>query len=151
MTPDRLPLAGALTLALALALGACSTPRSGDATAVPYPATHGPNAAAASAIGAHPGAYPAFQPVLEVRNEHWAPMRLFLVRPGYRFFLGDVQPGSRQSFPIPRDLLLAGPLQLHASASGVAVDHFTEVPLDQGHRLELRLRKNLYSSRIRGR
>lgn len=138
MTLDRLLLA-----TLALALGACSAPRYDDVGAAPYPEAYAAHAASAQA--------PAFQPVLEVRNEHWAPMRLFLVRPGYRFFLGDVEPGTRQNFPIPRELLLAGPLHLHASAAGAAVDHLTEVPLDQGHRLELRLRKNLLSSRIRGR
>ena len=120
-----------LFLACVLALGGC---------AAPYQAV--PPAADRS--------LPALPPVLDVRNDHWSPMKVFLVRPGFRFFLGEVEPGERGTFPIPRDLLLGGDVRVHAEARGAAVDHVTEpLRFAGGHYLELRLAKNLYSSRIR--
>ncbi len=120
-----------LFLACALALGGC---------AAPY--QQGPAPAWDRSV-------PALPPVLDVHNDHWSPMKVFLVRPGFRFFLGEVEPGDRGTFPIPRHLLLDGQVRVLAEARGAAVDHVTEpLSFDGGH-LELRLAKNLYSSRIR--
>ena len=121
-----------LFLACALALGGCALPYQQDLA----PAGN--------------RTLPALPPVLDVRNDHWSPMRVFLVRPGFRYFLGEVEPGDRGTFPIPRDLLLDGQVRVLAEARGGAVDHVTEpLSFGGGHHLELRLAKNLYSSRIR--
>lgn len=121
-----------LLLAGALALCACSAPYHEDLVPGRYAPTPGP------------------PPVLDVHNDHWSPMRLFLVRPGLRYFLGELEPGGRGTFRLPGELLRAGPVQVLAAARGAAVDHLTEpLRFDDGHRLELRLRKHLYSSRLR--
>lgn len=93
---------------------------------------------------------PALPPVLTVHNDHGSSMTLFLIVPGHRYFLGEVGPGRRARFQLPRELVRTGSVQVLARARGRALEYLTDpLRFDRGHNLELGIRKNLFGSRIR--
>lgn len=88
---------------------------------------------------------------VEVRNEHWLPMHLWVEWPHMRHFLGDVAAGGVAVFEIPGDLVTHhGSFRLFADASG-SIDHVLTAPIDLrgSHRVDLVLRKVLANSRTR--
>lgn len=94
------------------------------------------------------GYHPVLDPQLEVRNDHWLPMRVFLVADAGRYFLGEVEPGRVGLYRIPRELVPNGTLRLLADPSGSTAEHLT-APLQLGDARQIawRLKKNLDGSR----
>jgi len=88
---------------------------------------------------------------IEVSNDHWLPMRIWVEWPGMSRFLGDVAPGTTATYQVPRELVRRfGPLRLHADPTG-SIDEVLSAPLDLAHgsRVQWRLRKVLSNSRAR--
>ena len=86
-----------------------------------------------------------------VYNNHWLPMRVWVVWPDHNYFLGDVAPGARDTFTVPGYLVArAATLRLFADPTG-SIDQALSEPIDvrHGHRIEWQLQKVLASSRAR--
>ena len=86
-----------------------------------------------------------------VYNNHWLPMRVWVVWPDHNYFLGDVAPGVRDTFTVPGYLVArAATLRLFADPTG-SIDQALSEPIDvrHGHRIEWQLQKVLASSRAR--
>lgn len=110
-------------------------------------------ACASGPAGGSPGSDldpgPAFDPLVEVRNDHWLPVQVYVLWSGTRYFLGEVAPDRRDVFRIPRSLIEAGGVRFMADPLGSAFETTTEpVELGTGRRFEWRIRKNLESSRV---
>ncbi|MGH7475493.1 MAG: hypothetical protein ACRELD_04335 [Longimicrobiales bacterium] len=95
-----------------------------------------------------PDAHPL---MLNVRNDHWLPVRLFLVSVGGRQFLGEIAPGARAEYQISSvGAGGAGSLQLIADPLGSADEVMTEpVELGGARWIEWRLKRDLRTSRPR--
>ena len=92
---------------------------------------------------------PAFDPLVEVRNDHWLTVQVYVLWSGTRYFLGEVEPDRRGVFRIPRSLVEGGAVRFLADPLGSAFETTTApVELGDGRRFEWRIRKNLESSRV---
>lgn len=121
-----------LTLVLlALTLSGCALPSQGRA----YPRATAQQSAA--------------DPVLEVRNDHLLPIRVFTFWSGSRYFLGEVPPDRTTRFRIPRELVTAGQLQFLVDPIGSA-DEYTTDPVEVGDIRHIRwhVRTYLRGSRL---
>jgi hypothetical protein len=88
---------------------------------------------------------------VEIENDHWLQMRVWVEWPGVRHFLGDVNPGTRDAFHVPAYLIQRlGDPSLYAECMG-SIDevHTDPIHLGYGHRVEWRLKKVLENSRPR--
>lgn len=93
----------------------------------------------------------AMDVMVEVRNQHWLPMRVWVEWPTMARFLGDVAPGGSAAFSVPGYLVQRmGGMRLHAETRG-SIDEVLTEPIDMGggRRVEWTLRKVLGNSRPR--
>ena len=86
---------------------------------------------------------------IEIRNDHWRAIRVFMVAAEGRYFLGDIAPDAVQLFQIPKEFIKAdGKAQFLADPDGSADEYLTEpIQVAGVGRIYWRLRKSLYNSR----
>lgn len=69
--------------------------------------------------GVHPGA--PRTATVRIVNWNWSDMRVYAARDGVRSLLGLVITGTKQTFPLPADLVRTGDLRLVADPVGSAI------------------------------
>jgi len=86
---------------------------------------------------------------IEVTNDHWSSMRLWIEWPDGRYFLGEVDSGRVQTFRVPAHVARRfDTLQLYADAMGSADSVLSEeLDLGRGRHVTWRLHKVLSFSR----
>lgn len=103
------------------------------------------------ALDAERASFQAPDLAIEVRNDHWRTMTVWVHWPGTRHFLGDAEPGTITTFRVTADLVRRfETLQLYARPSGSGDEVVTKpIEVRRGHRIEWRLSKVLTNSRMR--
>jgi len=86
---------------------------------------------------------------IDVTNDYWLPIRVWVDWPDGRYFLGDVEPGRTNAFRLPGYLAeRSETMRLFGDAVG-SVDQILSDPLDvrTGRHIEWRLHRVLSFSR----
>lgn len=88
---------------------------------------------------------------IDVENQHWLEVRVWVEWPGVHYLLGNVDPGTRNAFHVPGYLIdEMGSPRLYAEPMG-SIDEVLTDPIELGHarRIEWKLKKVLENSRPR--
>ena len=96
-------------------------------------------------------AFSAADVMVEVQNQHWLEMRVWVEWPGARHLLGNVEPGGSAVFQVPGQLMRrpAEPRLYAESVGSIDEVHTGPIDLTAGHRIEWRLKRVLANSRPR--
>ncbi len=87
---------------------------------------------------------------IEVQNDHWRPIRLFLVSSHGRYFLGDIAAATVQRYRIPSEFAAGEEVVRFVADPVGSADEFSTDPVRLAgvNRLHWQLKKVLYNSRL---